>query len=66
VRHNTVYNLGSVGVYLSGRGPAVAEFNHVFNGGVYCVDVAAVYVPVGAGMQGTTPFEPGNRPWTDM
>lgn len=53
VRHNTVYNLGSVGIYLSGQGPAVAGFNHVFNGGLYCVDVAAVYVPVGAGMQGT-------------
>ena len=53
VRHNTAYNLGSVGIYLSGQGPAVAAYNHVFNGGLYGVDVAAVYVPVGAGMQGT-------------
>jgi hypothetical protein len=53
VRHNTVYNLGSVGIYLSGQGPAVASYNHVFNGGLHCVDVAAIYIPVGAGMQGT-------------
>jgi hypothetical protein len=53
VRHNTVFNLGSVGIYLSGQAPVVAEYNHVFNGGLYCGDVAAVYVPVGAGMRGT-------------
>ncbi len=53
VRHNTVYNLGSVGLYLAGQGPATASHNHVFNAGLYCVDVAAVYVPVGAAMQGT-------------
>jgi hypothetical protein len=53
VRRNTVYNTGSVGIYLSGRGPAVAGFNHVFNGGLYGVDVSSLYVPVGAEMQGT-------------
>jgi hypothetical protein len=53
VRHNTVYNLGGVGLYLSGQGPAEAGYNHVFNGGLYCADVAAVYVPVGTAMQGT-------------
>jgi hypothetical protein len=53
IQRNTVYNTGGVGIYLSGEGPASAGYNHVFNGGLYCVDVSALYVPVGAGMPGT-------------
>jgi len=53
VRRNTIYNSGGVGLYLSGKGQAVAEFNHLFNGGLYCADVSALYIPIGAEMQGT-------------
>jgi hypothetical protein len=53
VQRNTIYNSGGVGLYLSGRGSATAGHNHLFNGGLYCVDVSALYVPVGAEMQGT-------------
>ena len=53
VRRCTVYNVGGVGVNAMGEGSAVVEFNHVFNAGLYCVDVAAIYIPVGAKTQGS-------------
>jgi len=53
LRRNTVYNLGSVGLYVSGQGANEAGFNHVFNAGLYCVDVAAIYLPIGDDLQGT-------------
>lgn len=53
IRHCTVYNVGSVGIYAHGSGPAIAEYNHVFNAGLYCVDVSSLYVPVGKQMAGT-------------
>ncbi len=53
IRHCTVYNVGGVGIYAHGSGPAIGEFNHVFNAGLYCVDVSSLYVPVGKLMAGT-------------
>lgn len=53
IRQCTVYNVGGVGVYAQGNGPAIAEYNHVFNAGLYCVDVSSLYVPVGKEMAGT-------------
>jgi hypothetical protein len=53
IRGNTVYNLGSVGLYLSGEGANETGYNHVFNAGLYCVDVAAIYLPLGGALQGT-------------
>ena len=53
VRRCTVYNVGGVGIYPLGQGPATVEFNHVFNAGLYCVDVASLYVPTGGKMPGT-------------
>lgn len=53
VRRCTVYNVGGVGIYASGTGPAELDRNHVFNAGLYCVDIASLYVPVGRKMSGT-------------
>jgi hypothetical protein len=53
IRHCTVYNVGGVGIHLQGNGPATAGFNHVFNAGLYCVDVSSLYIPVGKDMAGT-------------
>ncbi|MCX7015334.1 MAG: right-handed parallel beta-helix repeat-containing protein [Candidatus Sumerlaeota bacterium] len=53
VRRCTVYNTGGVGIYALGQGPATAEYNHVFNAGLYCVDVSSLYVPTGGLMPGT-------------
>jgi hypothetical protein len=53
IRRCTVYNVGGVGIYAQGDGPAIAEFNHIFNAGLYCVDVSSLYVPVGKEMAGT-------------
>ena len=53
IRRCTVYNVGGVGIYAQGNGPAIAEFNHVFNAGLYCVDISSLYVPVGKEMTGT-------------
>lgn len=53
VRRCTVYNVGGVGIYAQGSGPAIAEYNHVFNAGLYCVDISSLYVPVGKEMTGT-------------
>jgi hypothetical protein len=53
IRHCTVYNVGGVGIYAQGSGPTIAEFNHVFNAGLYCVDISSLYVPVGKEMGGT-------------
>jgi len=53
IRGCTVYNVGGVGIYAQGNGPAIAEYNHVFNAGLYCVDISSLYVPVGQGMTGT-------------
>ncbi len=54
IRRCTVYNVGGVGIYAHGDGPATAEFNHVFNAGLYCVDISSLYIPVGKNMAGTT------------
>lgn len=53
IRRCTVYNVGGVGIYAQGNGPAIAEYNHVFNAGLYCVDISSLYVPVGKEMTGT-------------
>ena len=53
IRRCTVYNVGGVGIYAQGIGPAIAEYNHVFNAGLYCVDISSLYVPVGKEMSGT-------------
>ena len=53
IRQCTVYNVGGVGIYAQGSGPTIAEFNHVFNAGLYCVDISSLYVPVGKEMGGT-------------
>ncbi|HVU34687.1 MAG TPA: right-handed parallel beta-helix repeat-containing protein [Opitutaceae bacterium] len=53
VRRCTVYNCGGVGIFLAGKGPARADHNHVFNSGLYCVDVSAFYIPTGEQMSGT-------------
>jgi hypothetical protein len=47
VAHSTVYNGSGIGVYLLGQGPSTAEYNHVFNVGLYCTDVSALYIPLG-------------------
>jgi hypothetical protein len=53
IRRCTVYNVGGVGIYALGNGPVTAEFNHVFNAGLYCVDISSLYIPVGKDMAGT-------------
>jgi len=53
IRHCTVYNVGGVGIYGQGNGPVIAEFNHVFNAGLYCVDISSLYIPVGKEMAGS-------------
>ncbi len=53
IRHCTVYNVGGVGIYAQGNGPVIAEYNHVFNAGLYCVDISSLYVPVGREMAGS-------------
>lgn len=47
ISHCTIYNCSGIGVYLLGRGPATAEYNHVFNVGLYCTDVSGLYIPLG-------------------
>lgn len=54
IRRCTVYNVGGVGIHALGNGPATAEFNHVFNAGLHCVDISSLYIPVGKDMAGTT------------
>jgi hypothetical protein len=53
IRRCTAFNLGGVGLYIHGTGPATAEFNHIFNAGLYCVDVSSLYIPVGRDMAGS-------------
>lgn len=53
VSHCTVFNGSGIGVYLLGRGPGTAEYNHVFNVGQYCTDVSALYIPLGKNRQWT-------------
>ena len=53
VRRCTVYNVGGVGIYALGNGAATVESNHVFNAGLYCVDISSFYIPVGKDMAGT-------------
>ena len=52
-RRCTVYNVGGVGIHIQGNGPATAGFNHVFNAGLYCVDISSLYIPIGKDMAGT-------------
>lgn len=47
VTHCTIYNGSGIGVYLLGKGPSTAAYNHVFNVGQYCTDVSALYIPLG-------------------
>lgn len=53
IRRNTVYNVGGVAIYPRGASPAKVEYCHVFNVGLYCVDVSSLYVPIGRRMSGT-------------
>lgn len=53
VRNCTVYNAGGVGIYAMGAGSVEIAGNHVFNAGLHCVDVSALYVPTGGNMPGT-------------
>jgi len=42
VRRNTVYNFGNAGICF-GNQPCIVEYNHVYNGGLCCLDVSLVY-----------------------
>ncbi|UCD28703.1 MAG: right-handed parallel beta-helix repeat-containing protein [Planctomycetota bacterium] len=42
VRYNTVYNFGNAGICYRGQ-PYIIEYNHVYNGGLTCRDVALIY-----------------------
>jgi hypothetical protein len=53
VRRCTVYNIGGVGIYARGAGPATLDHNHIFNAGLHCVDVSSLYIPIGRKMSGT-------------
>lgn len=53
IRRCTVYNVGGVGIYPRGTGPATVDYCHIFNAGFYCVDVSSLYVPIGRRMPGT-------------
>ncbi len=52
VTRSTVYNCSGVGIYVIGRGPGVASYNHVFNVGMYCSDVSSLYIPLGHAING--------------
>jgi hypothetical protein len=43
----TIFNGSGIGIYLPGPGPGTAEYNHLFNLGLYCSDVSALYIPKG-------------------
>ncbi len=51
---NTVYNAGGVGLYAQGHWHIDMSYNHVFNAGIYTVDIASLYVPNGFNMSGST------------
>ena len=53
VRRNTMYNLGSVGLYPMGRGAILVSRNHVFNAGLHTVDISALYAPTGRNLAGS-------------
>ena len=53
IRRCTVYNVGGVAIYPRGVGSATVEYSHVFNVGLYCVDVSSLYIPIGRRMAGT-------------
>jgi hypothetical protein len=53
VRNNTVYNVGSVGIYPLGRGVVNVSHNHIFNAGLHGVDISALYIPVGRHLGGS-------------
>jgi hypothetical protein len=53
VRNNTVYNIGSVGIYPLGRGIIEVSHNHVFNAGLHSVDISALYIPTGRNLAGS-------------
>lgn len=53
VRRCTAYDFGGVGIYIADQGPAEADHNHLFDGGLYCVDVSALYIPTGERMSGS-------------
>jgi len=43
VRRNTLFNAGNAILHFIGQGGYVVEYNHVYNGGLCCKDVALVY-----------------------
>lgn len=47
ISRSTVFMGGGIGIYLPGPGPGTAEYNHLFNVGLYCSDVSALYIPKG-------------------
>ncbi len=47
IRHNTVYNFGNAGISF-GQQPTIVEYNHVYNGGLSCLDVSLVYTQLPA------------------
>jgi hypothetical protein len=47
ISRSTICMGGGIGVYLPGPGPGTAEYNHLFNLGLYCSDVSALYIPRG-------------------
>ncbi len=42
IRHNTVHSFGNAGVCFSGQ-KSICEYNHVYDGGLCCLDVSLVY-----------------------
>ncbi len=47
ISRSTICMGGGIGIYLPGPGPGTAEYNHLFNLGLYCKDVSALYIPKG-------------------
>jgi hypothetical protein len=53
IRHNTIYNVGSVAIYPNGNGVIEVAHNHVFNAGLHCVDISSLYIPIGRNLSGS-------------
>jgi hypothetical protein len=47
IARSTIFNGSGIGIFLPGPGPGTAEYNHLFNLGLYCSDVSALYIPKG-------------------
>jgi len=52
IRHNTVHSVGNAGICFY-NGAFLAEYNHVYDGGLCCEDVALIYthLPICAGSE---------------